>query len=213
MGGTLREYPGSIRDGVGMRRSPRLADLILILAALSLVASLRPTEVPQLELGVGLDKSKSDQCKSDRAIWLDQALRLHLERAGQARLQLTLSNDSWAHCWIPGTFCRDGQDPDWWSQGVRVRVEPVVQNEAVLPWRLGPSYGERSLHEHSTDVNVIQPLQSLRWEFALEGLVEAPDGETPHGWAQARGPFLVTCELRQSGHKVVSNTLLVGGEI
>lgn len=178
---------------------------MLLLAFLSLFALWKPPVATTPPPG-------SSPTANPQAIWQDGLLSLKLSllpgqsEARTTRLRLCLTNSSLSRCWIPGTFCLEGEEADWWSHGVRIKVEGLRSGS----WRLAPSYGERALHEHAAFTNVIQPLQTLSWEFCLDGLVEVPTHEVLQGWERARGPLRLTCELSQPGHKLFSNPVVVG---
>jgi len=219
------------RDGRGMLRNPRLLDLTLILGLLSVVAlsqrmtdpktATPPTNPPSVVV-----PSPATPSPTEGGVWQDSSLSLTLRRlpgpleARRARLQLSLTNQSSQSCWIPGTFCQEGEEADWWSHAVRVKVdyayradlacplEPGLNPNPKGPWILGPSYGERDLHEHPSFPSLIKPQQTLSWEFCLGDLVQGTDSTPPaEGWERAEGPFLLTCQLSQPDHGLQSNTL------
>lgn len=183
----------------------RLLDLALILAVLS--------------IGALSQRNPGQSSAIPGAIWSDSSLSLKLCRLpGRAdlrrtRLQLSLTNRSGASCWIPGSFCQEFKEADGWSHAVRVKVAYAYRADLACPqeppWSLGPSYGERSLHEHQSFTSLIKPQQTMKWEFCLGDLVQGTE-QPVSGWEQAQGPFRVSCQLCQSDHKVVSNTLEIG---
>lgn len=197
-----------------MLRCPRLLDLCLLLMGLALYAwsnqSVGVKSTPPVILS-SPSPSPSPPPASAPAVWLKQGLRLRLQsvRSGKgprdATLQLSLLNDSLEAAFIPGTFCQEGDQPDWWSHAVRVRV-----SDGRKDWILGPSYGTRELHEHGDMPLVIQSGAVLQWEFRLGELTQDCDGEgvTP-GWDDLNEASRVSlvCELQRPGFTVVSNRL------
>lgn len=202
-----------------MTRNHRLLDLTLLLSLLSVVAMHPAPPQPQTPSPcppTSVPSAPTSTPQSGR--WQDSALHLHLQKlpgwvpARQSRFQLTLRNDSDSSCWIPGTFCQEGEEPDWWSHGVRLRVSPT--GRVPQPgWRLGPTYGERDLHEHDSFPMLIPAHQTLQWQFTLAELNQGSDGEPVRtDWESAQGPFQVQAELTQSGHQVLSNPVTVEGK-
>lgn len=198
-----------------MLRCPRLLDLCLLLMGLALYAwssqpvlvkSAPPARTPRAQL-----PEIPPVPSPAPAVWLKRGLQLHVQsiRSGAgpkaATLKLTLRNDSLQSAFIPGTFCQEGDQADWWSHAVRVRVSDGRQN-----WVLGPSYGMRELHEHGDMPLVIKPGSVLQWEFRLGELTQDCDGEgvTP-GWDELNEASRVSliCELQRPGFTVVSNHL------
>lgn len=203
-------------------RNTRLLDLSLVWAFLSLIAfgqrspqstPVPPTRVPQPVVTPVVPSTPDPGAGS--VLWSDPSLALKLRRlagpAGPRRapLQLSLSNRSANFCWIPGTFCQEGKEADWWSHAVRVTVESGRPNlKPRASWRVGPRYGERDLHQHDSFLSFIGPEQQMTWEFCLDDLIEGVDGgPISESWERAEGHFWVTCELSQPGHKLLSNRL------
>jgi hypothetical protein len=140
-------------------------------------------------------------------VWVQQGLQLQsrVVRAGQGpkdtTLRVTLRNTASVTAYIPGTFCQEGKDADWWSHGLRVRV-----SDGRKQWRLGPSYGARELHEHGDNPLTIAPGALLEWEFRLQEL--DPEGE---GWEQVpdRKRLSVVCELECAASQISSHPILL----
>ena len=197
-----------------MLRCPRLLDLCLLLMGLALYAwsnqSVGMKSTPPAILS-SPSPSPSPPPASAPAVWLKQGLQLRLQsvRSGKGprdtTLKLSLRNDSMVAAFVPGTFCQEGDQPDWWSHAVRVRV-----SDGRKDWILGPSYGMRELHEHGDMPLVIKPGAVLQWEFRLGELTQDCDGEgvTP-GWDDLNEASRVSlvCELQRPGFTVVSNHL------
>lgn len=207
--------------------------MIVVWACLSVLAlsqrNPQPERPPNRVVPKGrVSPATPTEPKTGTILWRDSSLSLALRRLPgtgsprRARLRLTLSNHSADPCWIPGTFCQEGKESDWWSHAVRVNValesrfnraipaQLSSQLKAPGPWRVGPRYGERDLHQHESFLSYIRPQQQMDWEFCVGDLIEGTDGgPTSESWERAEGPFQITCELSQPGHRLVSNRLQV----
>lgn len=195
-----------------MFKTARLWDLLLLLLCVSLASWWPQPEVvstgepvPRPERPHSPPVPPPFRPVSPEAVWLKVGLLLKLEQGSGPRLRLTLRNTTRVNAYIPGTFCRQGTEGDWWSHGVRVIVRNGRQQ-----WRLGPSYGTRELHEHSACPCWIGPNQQLSWDFELGRLDQNCDGEGYQpGWdGTAKGRRLeVVCQMPQAGYTLVSNRL------
>lgn len=189
-----------------------LVDLSVLVVGLALAAFWQHAVPPAGGPRAGEPSRPSPQ--PAQAEWRDSSLFLRLSRLpGQAegrraRLRLSLTNNSEVRCWIPGTFCQEFEATDPFSHAVRVTVDSPSRTHPTGPWLLGPGYGERSLHHHASHTRTLGPGEQLSWEFCLGELIQLSEGIEPKvDWERAAGPFRVSCQLSQPGHRVVSNTL------
>ena len=118
----------------------------------------------------------------------------------KVRLRVSVYNPGRCEVRIPGSFCQEGDEADWWSHAVRVKV-----SDGSRSWRLCPSYGLRELHTHPAYPMNIGPGERRTWGFALDGL-SLEQGEN---WEQALSArqLNVSCELAEKGACIRSNSL------